>query len=117
MNLNDKKVCLKKIKTGDHVEVITGKYKGKRGSVMSVDRIANRISVSGLNMKVHHAKSGVNTKEAPLNASNVMLVDPSNDKPGRIGFKVMENGEKHRVFKKTDHVLDRVSKKAKGDIK
>ncbi|QBP17834.1 50S ribosomal protein L24 [Acetilactobacillus jinshanensis] len=95
------------VKTGDKVRVIAGKDKGKEGTVLSVLSDANRVIVKGINVVKKAEKAsqsnpqgGIKSVEAPLNASNVMVIDPSTKKPTRIGYK-FENGKKIRVSKKT----------------
>jgi len=100
-----------KIKKGDTVEIVAGKDKGERGSVLRVYPRTQRVVVAELNMIKKHQKAGQNReagivdKEAPLHVSNVMVVDPSDDKPCRVGFEVRE-GHKTRVSKRTGAVLD-----------
>jgi large subunit ribosomal protein L24 len=92
------------IKKGDLVQVITGKKqdrggdRGKQGVVLAVDKDKNRIIVEGVNFVKKHVKQGqtdrgtqtggIETVEAPIHISNVLLVDPSTKKPTRIGSKV-----------------------------
>ena len=100
-----------KIKKGDTVEIVAGKDKGERGSVLRVYPRTQRVVVAELNMIKKHQKAGQNReagivdKEAPLHVSNVMVVDPSDDKPCRVGFEARE-GHKTRVSKRTGAVLD-----------
>jgi large subunit ribosomal protein L24 len=99
-----------KIKVGDTVRVIAGKNKGLEGKVTVFDRKNGRVTIEGVNMVTKHAKptmgnpnGGIVQKEAPIDASNVMLV--VNGQATRVGFKV-ENGKKVRVAKKTGKVID-----------
>ena len=99
-----------KIKKGDLVKVIAGKDKDKEGKVMSVDQKNGKLIVEGVNMMTKHTKpnaanqqGGIVTTEAPIDASNVMLV--VDGKATRVGFKV-ENGKKVRVAKSTGKVID-----------
>jgi large subunit ribosomal protein L24 len=99
-----------KIKKGDQVAIITGKDRGKRGEVLRVFPAQNRVIVKGANlMKRHRKPSGGGAGErisieAPLDLSNVMLIDPSTDKPTRVRFE--ERGEeKVRVGKKSGKVI------------
>ena len=92
-----------KIKKGDTVKVITGKYKGTEGKVISVKE--GKVIVEGVNIVKKHQKpsqanqtGGIVEVEAPIHVSNVMFVDPTTGKATRTGFKV-ENGEKVRVPK------------------
>ena len=83
-----------KLKTGDEVIVITGKDKGKKGKITSVDTKANRVVVAGINMVKKHVSQreamrlqrepGIETKEMPMAVSNVMLADPKTGKPAHI---------------------------------
>lgn len=104
-----------KIKKGDEVVVVTGKDKGLRGKVLEVMPHKRRVLVEGRNMVLKHQKPGQNReggiieKEAPLDISNVMVIDPSDDQPCRVGFKFDEAGKrqtKRRVSKRTGTVLD-----------
>ncbi len=95
-----------KIRKGDKVAVITGKDKGKQGTVLSVFAAENQIVVEGINLRTRHIKakkagqSGERvTAPAPLHLSNVMLVCPHTSKPTRVGIKI--SGEtKVRMSKK-----------------
>ncbi|MFO1390594.1 50S ribosomal protein L24, partial [Cellvibrio sp.] len=94
-----------KIKKGDEIIVITGKDKGKRGTVVSVAE--ERVTVSGINLVKKHVKpnpargtqGGIVEKEAPLAISNVALINPETQKADRVGYKLLEDGTKVRVFK------------------
>ena len=99
-----------KIKKGDTVKVIAGKDKDKEGKVIAVNVKNNTVLVEGVNMVTKHSKpsmanqqGGIINKEAPLDASNVMLVYKG--KATRVGFKV-EDGKKVRVAKSTGEVID-----------
>ena len=100
-----------KIKKGDRVMVLTGKDKGRQGSVLRVLPKDERVVVEGLNMVQRHTKpsqgdpqGGVKNKEAPVHVSNVAIVD-SNGKPTRVGFRV-ENDKKVRFAKTTGEVIN-----------
>ena len=100
------------IKTGDKVRVIAGKDKGKEGSVKKILAAENRVVVEGINMIKKHQKpnnanpnGGIIDAEAPIQASNVMLIDPSTNEPTRVGFKVVD-GKKVRVAKKSGKTID-----------
>jgi large subunit ribosomal protein L24 len=101
-----------RIKKNDTVQVITGKDKGKRGTVVEVDSCKNLIKVSGVALVTKHYKarrqgeqSGLKKMEMFINISNVMLVSPSDSKPTRVGFTVGDNGTKVRISKRTKKVL------------
>jgi large subunit ribosomal protein L24 len=99
-----------RIKKGDTVQIITGKDKGKRGEILEVDRKERRVVVKGMNICTKHQKpsaanaGGLIKKEQSIHASNVMLIDSSDDKPTRVGIKVMED-KKLRVSKRTGTVI------------
>ena len=99
-------------KTGDKVVVISGKDKGKEGAIIKVLRNENRVVVEGVNIVKKHVKGNgqtagsINEVEAPIHASNVMIVDPKTKKPTRIGHSVNKDGKKIRVSKKSNSSLD-----------
>lgn len=106
-----------RIKTGDTVEVIAGNYKGTRGEVIRVIRDENRVVVSGVNLVKKHQKprpsggrgnvqGGIIEFEAPINASNVMVIDPETDEPTRVSVRRDEDGKRIRVAKKSGRDLD-----------
>jgi large subunit ribosomal protein L24 len=96
-----------RIKKDDVIQVITGKEKGKRGTVVKVLRDEGRVIVKNLNVVVRNTKpsyaypEGSFRKEMPIHISNVALVDPSIEKPAKIGYKLTEEGNKIRYFKKS----------------
>ncbi|OMJ89360.1 hypothetical protein SteCoe_8455 [Stentor coeruleus] len=96
---------------GDKVEVISGKDKGKQGTVLMVKRKFNTVIVSGVNYKVKHMKyhdrldNGKVRKEFPLHVSNVMLVDPETGKRTRTRDGFLETGEKVRIAKKSGAMI------------
>ncbi len=102
-----------KIKKGDEVIVITGKDKGKRGTVVRILQ-HERLIVENVNMAKKHTKpnpnrgepGGILDKEMPLHISNVALYNPQTDKADRVGFKILEDGKKVRVFKSNQEVVD-----------
>lgn len=96
-----------KIKKGDTVMVITGKDKGKKGKVLSVNRKKQRIVVEGVNILKKHVrptqknpKGGIITQEGGIHISNVKLICPSCGQPTRVGFKIKDEGVKVRMCKK-----------------
>jgi large subunit ribosomal protein L24 len=104
---------MNKIRKGDQIQVITGKDKGKRGTVVRV-RDDERVVVEGINLIKRHTKpnpnlgtaGGIVEKEAPLHISNVAIFNPVTSKPDRVGFKTLEDGRKVRIFKSTKEVVD-----------
>ena len=103
---------MRKIHKNDQVVIITGKDKGRRGSVSQV--FANgKILVQGINLVKKHQKpnptlgvqGGIVEKEMPLDVSNVMLVNPATGQGDRVGFKLLE-GKKVRVFKSNGERVD-----------
>lgn len=102
------------VKKDDVVFVISGKDKGKKGRVIAAFPRENRVLVEGINMVKRHTKpsvknpqGGILNQEAPIHVSNVMLVDPKTGKPTRVGYKVLETGEKVRIAKKSGEVIDK----------
>src|SRR5690349_24661976 len=96
-----------KIKKGDKVVVIAGREKGRSGEVIEMRRDDGRVLVRGVNMVRRHQRQtaqqegGIITKEAPIHLSNLALEDPKDGKPTRVGFKVLDNGRKVRVAKRS----------------
>ncbi|EKE73575.1 MULTISPECIES: 50S ribosomal protein L24 [Oceanibaculum] len=101
-----------KIKKGDQVVILTGKDKGKRGEVLRVLRTENRVLVQGVNMVKRHQRAtqtsqgGIVEKEAALHISNVAHIDPKEDKPTRVGFKILDDGRKVRFARRSGEVID-----------
>ena len=101
-----------RIRRGDTVVVISGKEKGKRGEVERVLPQENRVVVSGVNVRTRHAQptqnnqQGLYTFEAPIHASNVMVVDPESGEPTKVGYRFTDLGEKIRVAKGSGEDLD-----------
>jgi large subunit ribosomal protein L24 len=102
-----------KIKKGDRVVVTTGKDKGRQGEVLKVLPEDNRAVVKGVNVVKRHERptrtsaGGIIEKEAPLNLSNIAIVDPKDGKATRVGFKTLEDGRKVRVARRSGEVIDR----------
>lgn len=94
------------VKTGDKVQVISGKEKGKQGTVIEALPKQDKVKVEGLNIVKKHVRPGMGTEggiveqEAPIHVSNVQLVDPSTGEPTRVGYKI-EDGKKVRIAKKS----------------
>ncbi len=103
-----------KLHTGDTVVIISGKDKGKTGSVMRVIPARNHVVVSGINMRTRHIKKThqeagrILRYEASLNASKVMLLDPKTRKPTRIGMMI-KDGKKVRIAKTSGEVVRKVA--------
>lgn len=103
---------MNRLRKGDEIIVITGKDKGKRGSVSSI--LSNgKVLVDGINLVKKHTKAnpmtgaqgGIISKEMPIDASNVALVNPETNKADKVGFKV-EGDKKVRFFKSNGKALD-----------
>lgn len=101
-----------RIKKGDDVIVITGREKGKKGSVLRVERKQDRVLVQGVNMIKRHTRpsatgaGGIVEKEATLHISNIALIDPKLDTPTRVGIRVLDNGRKVRYAKRSGEIID-----------
>lgn len=101
-----------KIKKGDKVVVIAGKNKGQSGQVIQVIPSVSRVRVSGVNVSKRHTKAtaagpgGIIEKELSIHISNVSHIDPKTSKPTRVGVKVLADGKKVRVSKKSGEVID-----------
>ena len=101
-----------RVKKGDRVVVTTGRDKGKTGEVLGVMPKDGRVLVQGVNMIKRHTRAsqtqqgGIIEREAPLHLSNVMLADPKTGEPTRVGFKVLDDGRKVPVAKRSGEVID-----------
>ncbi len=101
-----------KIKKGDRVIVTTGRDKGKKGEVRQVMPTEGRAIVAGVNLVRRHTRQtaqtegGILTKEAPIHLSNLALADPKSGKPTRVGFKILDDGRKVRVAKRSGDLID-----------
>jgi large subunit ribosomal protein L24 len=101
-----------KIKKGDKVVVIAGRDKGKQGEVLKVLPAENRAVVHGVNVVRRHqkqtakAEGGIIAKEAPIHVSNLAIEDPENGKPSRVGYKILDDGRKVRIAKRSGEVID-----------
>lgn len=104
---------MRKIKRDDEVIVIAGRDKGKRGKVIKV-LADDRLLVSGVQIVKKHQKpnpqlgvaGGIVEKEAPIQASNVAIYNSATSKADRVGFKILEDGKKIRVFKSNGEAVD-----------
>jgi large subunit ribosomal protein L24 len=107
-----------RIKSGDDVIVVGGKDRGKRGKVLRVEPKKERVYIEGLNMIKRHQRprqvagaqraeqvGGVIEREGPIHLSNVMLVDPADGKPTRIGTQIVD-GQRHRIARRSASRLD-----------
>ena len=101
------------VKKGDKVKIITGKDKSKEGIVLQAFPKKDRVIVEGVNIMKKHQKpsaaapqGGIIEMEASIHVSNVMVIDPSNGEPTRVGYKELD-GKKVRISKKTGEVLDK----------
>ena len=101
-----------KIKKGDKVVVTTGRDRGKTGEVRQVMRAESRAIVAGVNLVRRHTRQtaqtegGILTKEASIHLSNLAIADPKSGKPTRVGFKILDDGRKVRVAKRSGDLID-----------
>ncbi len=101
-----------KIKKGDRVIVVAGKDKGKSGDVLAVLPKENRAVVGGVNLARRHQKQtagqegGIVSKELSIHVSNLAHIDPKDGKATRVGFKLLDDGKKVRVAKRSGEVID-----------
>ncbi len=101
-----------RIRKGDRVMVIAGRDKGKVGEVLKVLPKENRAIVQGVNIVKRHQRptqsqaGGIVEKEAPVHLSNLAHLDPKDNKPTRVGFKVLDDGRKVRYAKRSGEVID-----------
>lgn len=102
------------VKKGDTVEVLAGKFKGKRGRVIEVLVDADRVRIEGVATIKRHLKAGKDPKQpnggiveqlGSVHISNVLPLDPKTSKPTRVGFKVLDDGSKVRIAKRSGEVL------------
>ncbi len=106
-------MAMRKIKKGDQVVVISGKDKGKQGTVLRVPE-SEKVIVENINIVKKHAKGnpakgepgGIVDKEMPLHVSNVAILNPNTGKADRVGIKTLEDGRKVRYFKSNGEVVD-----------
>jgi len=104
----------RKIRKGDKVQVIAGKYAPQSGTVIEVLIEMNRLKIEGVGVQKRHLKAGqsaklpnggIDERNPSIHVSNVALLDPADNKPTRVGFKILENGDKVRVAKRSGEVL------------
>lgn len=104
-----KKKCNLKLKKGDLVVVLAGKDKGKRGSISRVLPTQGRVIVEGVNMSKKavkpnpqlQEKGGIVAKENSLHISNVAIINPKSDRADKVGYKLLDDGSKVRVYRST----------------
>ncbi len=101
-----------KIKKGDKVVVIAGRDKGRKGEVTLMLPKEGKALVQGVNMVKRHQKQtqtqegGIVPKEAPIQLSNIAFADPKDGQPTRVGFKILDDGRKVRVAKRSGEMID-----------
>ena len=101
-----------KIRKGDKVVVLTGRDKGRGGEVIKVMPAEERALVRGIHMVKRHQRQsatqdgGIISKEAPVHLSNLAIADPKDGKPTRVGFKLLPDGKKVRVAKRSGVEID-----------
>ena len=102
------------IRKGDRVKVISGNYKGHEGTVLSVEPEKNRVVVQGVNLRKRHRKpsatspeGGIVEFEAPIHASNVMLLDPKSGEPTRVRSGEGKDGRRERIAAKSGQPIPR----------
>ncbi len=108
-----------RVRRDDRVVITAGKDKGKTGRVIRTEPARHRVFVEGLNIIKRHQRprsvkdtqrggqaGGIIEKEGPIDISNVMLVDPSDNKPTRVGVRTGDDGKRQRYSKRTDKAID-----------
>jgi large subunit ribosomal protein L24 len=106
-----------RIRSEDHVLVTSGKDKGKQGKVIRVDPKRRKVFVEGVNIVKRHQRprsmtdaqtgqAGIIEKEGPIDVSNVVLVDPADNKPTKVGVRAGDDGERVRYSKRTGKAID-----------
>jgi len=101
-----------KIKKGDKVVVLAGRDKGRTGEVLQVIPAEGRALVRGVNLVKRHTRQtaqsegGIISKEATIDLSNLAIADPKDGKASRVGFKVLDDGRKVRVAKRSGDLID-----------
>ncbi|MEZ5791521.1 MAG: 50S ribosomal protein L24 [Nitratireductor sp.] len=103
---------MQKIRKGDRVVVLAGKDKGRTGEIIKMMPKDGKALVSGINVVKRHQRqtqnqeAGIINKEAPIQVSNLAIVDPKDGKATRVGFKVLEDGRKVRFAKRSGDMID-----------
>jgi large subunit ribosomal protein L24 len=108
-----------RIREGDSVMVVAGKDKGKTGRVLRAEPKRHRVFVEGLNMVKRHQRprsvkdtqrasqtGGIIEKEGPIDVSNVMLLDPQDNKPTRVGIRAGDDGKRVRYARRTGNTIE-----------
>jgi large subunit ribosomal protein L24 len=101
-----------KIRKGDKVVVLSGRDRGRSGEVVEVDPKAHRATVRGVNVVRRHQRQtasqegGIVSKELPLDISKIALADPKDGKPTRVGFKILKDGRKVRIARRSGEQID-----------
>ncbi len=101
-----------KFRKGDKVIVLAGKDKGKRGEILKMLRAQNKAVVQGVNVAKRHTKpsqagpGGIVEKELPIHLSNLGIEDPKDGKPTRVGIKILTDGSKVRIAKRSGEMID-----------
>lgn len=103
------------LRKGDRVRVMRGNSRGQEGAILRVDREKNRVVIEGVNLRKRHMKpsatnpeGGIISFEAPITASNVMLLDPASGEPTRIRAQRADDGTKERIAVKSGRAFPRV---------
>ncbi len=104
-----------RIRSDDHVLVVSGKDKGKKGKVIRVDPKRRKVFVENLNIVKRHQRAtsvkegnqaGIIEKEGPIDISNVVLLDPADNQPTKVGVRKADDGSRQRFSKRTDKAID-----------
>ena len=101
-----------KIRKGDRVVVLTGRDRGREGDVLKVLPKRGKAIVNGINMVHRHRKptqqapGSIEDKELPIELSNLAIVDPKSGRPTRVGFRVLDDGRKVRVARRSGEIID-----------
>jgi len=100
-----------KIRRFDQVQVIAGEDKGKKGKVLKVFPDTQRVIVEGVNFVKRHSRArpgrqaGIVEREGPIHVSNVMLIDPADGRPTRVGYHVLQAGKRQRVARRSGEAV------------
>ena len=101
-----------RVRKGDRVRVISGNHRGQEGTVLRVEPDKNRVVVQGVNVRKRHRRpsqtdpeGGIVSFEAPIHASNVMLLDPASGEPTRVRHQVAQDGQRERIAVRSGRVI------------